>query len=253
MKTVLPPKGSAGCRNTISVSPAGKSWKSTTFAVFFVRRQHWTMTWMGRLTLLAAAAALTVILSRELCTFLAVTSPAGGQFLVVESWMPTYAYREAAALFRKNGYDKAIVAGVLDWDENGELGEHFGGEKLIRFGVPSDQVVTMSSNEVQWDRTFHAAMAVKQWLQEQGMRAKSIDVVTIGPHARRSRLLFEKALGSEVKVGVIAVQDRRFNPTFWWRSSVGVRAVVGEMIAYVYIRIFFFSTPMTSTARIFRR
>ena len=155
--------------------------------------------------------------------------------------MPACAYGEAAAQLRKGGYQKVIAAGVFheDWDAGGESREHFGGEKLIRFGVPSDLVVTTSSDEAQRDRTFHAAMAVKRWLQDQGFRTASIDVVTIGPHARRSRLLYESALGSEVNVGIIAVEDPRFDPKHWWRSSVGVRTVIDESIAYLYVRVFF--------------
>ena len=112
-------------------------------------------------------------------------------------------------------------------------------EALIQFGVPTDRVVTTSSEEVYRDRTFHSAMAVKQWLQAQGLRTTSIDVVSVGPHARRSRLLYEEALGNEVRVGVISVEDRRFDPDHWWRSSAGVRTVVDELIAYLYARIVF--------------
>ena len=244
METGLPKNDSAdgpGSLTSSPPSPPRQSWRSAAVAALFVRRERWTLTWTGRLLILTSVAALTAILARGLCAFLAITSPAGGQFLVVEGWLPAYAYREAAAQFRKGGYQKIIAAGVFkeDWEAGGELREHFGGEKLIGFGVPSDLVVTASSGEVQLDRTFHAAMAVKRWLQEQGLRTTSIDVVTIGPHARRSRLLYENALGNEVKVGVIAVEDRLFDPNHWWRSSAGVRVVVGESIAYLYARIFF--------------
>ena len=59
---------------------------------------------------------LAVILVRGLSGFLAITSPVGGQFLVVEGWMPAYAYREAAAQFRKGSYKKIIAAGVTQED-----------------------------------------------------------------------------------------------------------------------------------------
>jgi hypothetical protein len=203
-----------------------------------VRRERWTLTWTGRFLVLVLVVALTILLGRNLCAFLAVTSPVGGQYLVVEGWMPSYAYREAASQFAGGGYRKVIAAGVLDWEDSGELRKHSGGEHLIRFGVPRDLVATISTDEVLHDRTFHAALGVKRWLGEQGLCATSIDVVSIGPHARRSRLLYEKALGSQVKVGVIALVDRRYDRNYWWRSSVGFRTVVGETIAYLYARLF---------------
>jgi uncharacterized SAM-binding protein YcdF (DUF218 family) len=247
MKTGLPKNDSAGGQGALrsrSPSPLRRSRTSGALATFFVRRERWTLTWPGRLLTLAVLAMLTVVGARSLCGFLAITSPVGGQFLVVEGWMPTYAYREAAAQFRKGSYRKIIAAGVLQEDGNagGDLREHFGGEKLINFGVPSDLVVTASYGEIHRDRTFHSAMAVKQWLHDQGLQTVSIDVVTVGPHARRSRLLYEKALGDAVNVGVIAIEDRRFDPNHWWRSSEGVRTIVDESIAYLYARVFF-STP----------
>ena len=134
---------------------------SAALAALLVRRERWTLTWTGRLLTLTIVAAVTVILARGLCGFLAVNTPVGGQFLIVEGWMPLFAYREAAAQFRKGSYRKVIAIEVTHEyaDIERELPEHFGGENLIKFGVPSDLVVTASSEEVYRDRTFHAAMA----------------------------------------------------------------------------------------------
>jgi hypothetical protein len=52
-------------------------------------------------------------------------------------------------------------------------------------------------------------------------------------------LLFQKAFGPEVKVGIVAVADPQFDPDHWWRSIEGVREVVGETIAYLYARLLF--------------
>ena len=100
-------------------------------------------------SILAFLAVVIVVLGAGLCGFLAITNPVGGQVVVVEGWMPTYAYREAAALFRKGRYQKIIVAGESNEDEGAdlELPERSGGEKLIYFGVPSELVVAVSSGE----------------------------------------------------------------------------------------------------------
>jgi len=52
-------------------------------------------------------------------------------------------------------------------------------------------------------------------------------------------MLYEKALGKDVKVGVIALKDLNYDPNHSWRSSEGVREVLGESIAYIYARVFF--------------
>lgn len=204
-----------------------------------VRRPRWTLTWSGRLILLGCAVMLAIVLGRDLCAFLAVSSPVGGQFLVVEGWMPAYAYREAASVFVEGHY-QTIVAATIDedeWESTCGIREHFGKRILVEFGVPEHSIAMPSADRVERDRTLHGAMAVKRWLESQGIRSTSIDLVSLGPHARRSHLLYEKALGDDFKVGVIAIADRRFDAKQWWRSSAGVRTVVGEMLAYLYARL----------------
>jgi len=214
---------------------------SSALTALVVRRERWTLTWTGRLATLTFVAVVVLFVGRGLCGFLAITSPVGGQVLVVEGWMPVYAYREAAALFRQGGYRTIIAAGTTSEDEDavGDLRERSGGEKLVYFGVPSELVVTVSPQEAYRDRTFHSAIAVKEWLRAQGLQTAAIDVVTLGPHARRSRLLYRKAFVDEVQVGVISIADRRFDPNHWWRSSSGVRRVIDELVAYLYARILF--------------
>ena len=66
-----------------------------------------------------------------------------------------------------------------------------------------------------------------------------LDLATLGPHARRSRLLYEKAFGPQVKIGIVALVNREYDPAHWWRTSEGVREVIGEGIAYMYARFLF--------------
>jgi len=68
----------------------------------------------------------------------------------------------------------------------------------------------------------------------------SLNVLTQGAHARRTRLLYQKAFGNNVAIGVIAVSNSDYEPTHWWRYSDGVREVIGESIAYIYARFSLF-------------
>ena len=68
---------------------------------------------------------------------------------------------------------------------------------------------------------------------------KAFDLVTLGPHARRSRLLFEEAFEGKVRVGIISIENREYDPVQWWRYSEGVKEVISEGVAYIYASIFF--------------
>jgi hypothetical protein len=75
------------------------------------------------------------------------------------------------------------------------------------------------------------------------MAVSSIDVVTEDLHARRTRLLFQKAFGKGVQVGVIAVANVDYPANRWWHYSQGLKDVVSEFAAYLYSRLFFWPTP----------
>jgi uncharacterized SAM-binding protein YcdF (DUF218 family) len=67
-----------------------------------------------------------------------------------------------------------------------------------------------------------------------------INVVTEDVHARRTRLLFQKALGKNVRVGIIAVANADYPANEWWHYSQGLKTVVSEFAAYLYVRFLFF-------------
>lgn len=102
-----------------------------------------------------------------------------------------------------------------------------------------DQLEAVPAPLVRQDRTYVSAVALKNWLQEHGRTHRRMHVISQGPHARRTRLLFEKAMGDEVTIGITAVEDRNFDPKKWWAGSYGVRAMVDEVVAYGYARLLF--------------
>jgi uncharacterized SAM-binding protein YcdF (DUF218 family) len=65
-------------------------------------------------------------------------------------------------------------------------------------------------------------------------------LITGGPHARRSRLMFQKALGKGVIVGVISIPADDYDERHWWHDSQGVRVIIGESLAYAYARLLFY-------------
>jgi hypothetical protein len=108
---------------------------------------------------------------------------------------------------------------------------------LKRMGAEPEMLHVASWPAVRRDRTFASAVALRTWLREHRLSGKPINLMCGGAHSRRSRLLYERTLGS--RVGVIAIEDRTFDPACWWTSSAGFRSVTDEMIAYVYARFVF--------------
>jgi hypothetical protein len=151
--------------------------------------------------------------------------------------------REAAAEFLSGNYEQAVlVRPILDLSDRYESGRYSGywlSRLLVSDGLPDGKLTTLFPNVARKDRTYHSALVVKEWAATQHLPIDALNVATPGPHARRSRLLYEKAFGPKVKIGVIALRMPEYDPAHWWQTSDGFREVTGEMIAYVYARIFF--------------
>ena len=89
------------------------------------------------------------------------------------------------------------------------------------------------------DRTYGSAVALRDWLHAHQITLTHLNVLTEGAHARRTWMLYQKAFGKTVTVGIISVPSPDFAPGDWWRNSEGVREVIDESIAYLYARFIF--------------
>jgi hypothetical protein len=208
------------------------------------RRERWGLSWRGWLAAGGLAALVIVLFVFRIYPFLAVTErQPSADCLVVEGWVPADILKEACVEFHSGGYRKLLVSGCValnEWTDKPDLTyAELGAAKLRRLGLANELIQPIPCLVQHKDRTYSSALAVKQWLAEHDLHPKQINVVTDGAHARRSRLLFQKAFGQEAKVGIIAVPDPQFDPDHWWQTSEGFREVVGETIAYLYARLLF--------------
>jgi uncharacterized SAM-binding protein YcdF (DUF218 family) len=200
-------------------------------------------TWRGGIFLLAFVAISGTLVVRNIDGFLSTTDPQPGGVLVLEGWSPDYGMQAAIDEFRRRPYSKLYVTGGPF--ESGAVFSRFktyadfGAAVLIRMGVDSNAVQAVPSQYVKQDRTYSAARALDRWFDEQRNRPDRMNLMTMGAHARRSRLLFRKALGPNPKVGVIAVPPLSYDGRRWWESSEGVRTVTDEAFAYCYAAVFF--------------
>jgi hypothetical protein len=207
------------------------------------RRERLLPTWRGWLLLLLAGLLLAIGAVRRAQSFLAVTDPVAGGALVVEGWAPDYALEEVVAEFRRHHYTRLYVVGV-PLERGAPLSAYktyaeLSAATLLKLGLDRDSVQAVPAPAVRQDRTYASALVLKQWWQEHNAVPSEFNLVSLGPHARRSRLLFQEAFGREVRVGIIALEDRDYDPQHWWNSSEGVRTVTDELIAYGYARLLF--------------
>jgi len=208
-----------------------------------VRKERWGLSLRGKLVLLLALCVGALGLVRGAYPFLAITRPASAETLVVEGWLPPSMVQQLANRYAATNYRQVVVVRGLYKGrtsyESGEYAANYLAESLVQLGVPKDRLHVVFFDTVRVDRTYHSALAIKKWCRERGEKIDSMELVTKGPHARRSRLVFQKAFGDEVKIGVLALEDDQYDPQHWWRSSAGIREVPFELVAYCYAKFLF--------------
>jgi uncharacterized SAM-binding protein YcdF (DUF218 family) len=169
--------------------------------------------------------------------------------LVVEGWVNYYAGSFVVAEFKEGSYRRAFTTGGPANFSGGYVNDFqtlasVGADLLVKAGMPAERVQMVPSRVIGRDRTYNSAVALRAWLREHNVPVRGINVVTEDAHARRTRLLFQKAFdGSGVPVGVVSIRNPDYDPKRWWRYSQGVREVVGEGLGYAYARLFFWPAP----------
>lgn len=201
--------------------------------------------WLVLILFLALAAIGWVF---NIQPFLAPTSRVDTKILVVEGWVHQYAIHAAVVEFQTGHYEKIYTTGGPVVGSGGYLNDFntsasVGAELLVKAGLPASLVQMVPSHVSGRDRTYSSALALREFFRTNGLAVKNFNLLTEDVHARRSRLLFQKAFGADVKVGIIAARDPDYDPAHWWRYSEGVREVLGESIAYLYAALFFHPAP----------
>ena len=203
-------------------------------------------TWRGWLLLLLAIGIAGVLFVRNIYGFLAVNDPLPGDILVVEGWSSDFVIEGAVEDFRKSQYKRiCLTGGPIDFGH--AMREHktfaeYAKALCLKLGLPEDVLHAVPAPAVEKDRSYASALALRKWLRERSETDVKINIAGNGAHSRRTRLVYEKALGPGVRVGISNIAENGFDPKRWWKTSQGFRIVVDETIAYAYARFFFSPT-----------
>ena len=214
---------------------------------FLRKKEVWIPTGLGWLMIGACGLIILAVVVTGIHPFLAVNQPVGGDLMVVEGWLPKYALEKVAAEFHSKGYRRVIATGIPIPDASYfrqcfpeyESYAEVTAASIRDLGVASDRVVAVPAAYVPRDRTYSTAAALKAWLRDSETEARSFDLYSVGPHARRTWLLYETAMDGEFQVGIVALKNEGYDPDAWWRTSGGVRTVIAEALAYMYARLLF--------------
>jgi uncharacterized SAM-binding protein YcdF (DUF218 family) len=208
-----------------------------------VRRYRWGLSLKAKLLILVALLVLSLVALFGVYPFLALTERVDADVLVVEGWVHPYAIEASAEEFRVHHYRQIFTTGGPVVGKGGYINDYqtsasVGADLLKKAGFPAELVQMVPSHVIGRDRTYSSATALRDWFLEHNLQVRSVNIVTEGAHARRTRLLFEKALGPDIRVGVISVPSPDYDVSHWWYYSEGTEEIIQEGIGYLYAKLF---------------
>lgn len=207
------------------------------------KRTRWGLTiwgWMAIPVIVALASFLAITRTYDV---LAPNHPVEADVLVLEGAVPDYVLDSAVAEFHRNQYKLLIATGtplewghlLVDYENTAAVTE----SSLKKMGFDTTALVAVATIEIQNDRTYNSALQLGFYLARFHPEVKAINLMSYGPHARRSQMMFQAALGNEFKVGIISIRSFYYGPDDWWRSSKGFREVMNELLGYIFVKLFF--------------
>ena len=168
------------------------------------KRERYGFTWLGWIVFLSAIIISLTICLRLLHPFLAISAPVNGDIMVVEGWLPDYALEKVIVDFQ-DGYYKSLVITGGPLSKGSDFAEYstyaeLTAATLIKIGFDDNKLFVIPTPAVNRDRTYASAIELKKWLDNSGMVIEVLDIYSLGPHSRRSWLLFQYVFSPDIAI-----------------------------------------------------
>lgn len=218
----------------------------------FHRREVFLPTIWGWLLVLGVLGVAAILLGRHVGGWLAVSEPAVGAnggpavLLVVEGWLGERELDDAAAYARQRGYRRVVTSGgrIQSFSTIASYAER--AEQRLRERLPGVSVEAVPTPQTAQDRTYASAVWVRDWAQQRAVPVETIDVYSLGAHARRTRMLYRLAFGEQTQVGIIAGVPQDSDVEHWWTTSEAAKDVLMEVVSLAWTQCCFWPAPRGS-------
>lgn len=97
-----------------------------------------------------------------------------------------------------------------------------------------DSIIALPASGKRLSRTYSCALAFKEWYLKSSFKGAPVNIVSLGPHSRRTWMTYRRVLGKNADVGIIMVNNEEYNKNNWWKSLTGVKVTIHEMASYIY-------------------
>jgi hypothetical protein len=125
-------------------------------------------------------------------------------------------------------YDMGQIDGKRRFINNTNSVAELARNKLISLGVDPGKVIAVPGAKVKINRTLTSALAFRDWLKTSDIKVKGITIISLGTHARRTWMTYNRIMNEKFNIGVMSIPDKindhskesKFLKTF--RETLGI-------------------------------
>lgn len=116
-----------------------------------------------------------------------------------------------------------------NYNSNAELARN----RLISMGINSSQIIATPGETVIVNRTLTSALAFRDWLKQTNTDISGINIISMGAHARRTWMIYNRILKEKYPIGIISLPDYVYTQSRIYRLLKNIRETLG--IIYYWI------------------
>jgi hypothetical protein len=130
-----------------------------------------------------------------------------------------YLNNSVYAIINRNG-EKRITNNI---NSNAELAK----KQLISLGIDSSLITAVPAERVVINRTLTSALAFRDWLKLNNVEVKGINIISMGTHARRTWMTYNRILKEKYDIGIISLPEMGDQNFLFKRGLKTIRETLG--------------------------
>jgi Ca-dependent carbohydrate-binding module xylan-binding len=130
-----------------------------------------------------------------------------------------------------NNLDSKIRV-INNFSSSAELARNW----LVAKGIDSSLIIAVPCERVSINRTLTSALAFRDWLKTKKIDIKGINIISMGTHARRTWMIYNKILNERYPIGIKSLPDLNYDHSGNYRLMKTIRETLG-IIYYWFILI----------------
>ncbi len=132
-------------------------------------------------------------------------------------------------------YDIGILDGKRRVINNFNSFAELARNRILSMGIDSSLILAITGNRVKLNRTLTSALAFRDWLNTSNIKVEGINIVTVGAHAKRTWMTYNKILKGTYQIGIISLPDYKNNYSKKKKIFKTLRETIGIMYYWIIL------------------